>query len=132
VGGFLTWQVENVPDSSDCPDASWPGQVTLDFCAKSTNVHLKVAPDVRAIRTPCVVQQLAPGDNPTGIVHQLLQDHELLVWQVNRFSPDEEPVAIKLQLYVTDSQDPQRPETLGIDRKVLAFLRYVCWPRSLH
>jgi hypothetical protein len=73
---------------------------------------------VHSIRAPRVVQQRAPGDDPTGIVHQLLHDHELLRRHVNRFSSDEEPVAVELQLHVTDSQDPQPTESLGIDRQV--------------
>jgi hypothetical protein len=53
-----------------------------------------------------VVQQLTPGDHATGIVHQLPQNHELFMWQMNRGTADKEPVPIKMQLHVTNSQDP--------------------------
>jgi len=39
---------------------------------------------------------------------------------MNRCSSDDKPVAIDLQLHVTDSQDPQLPDSLGIDRQVTA------------
>jgi hypothetical protein len=79
-----------------------------------------------------VFQQLEPGDNPTGIIHQMMQDHKFLMWQMNWFPSDEKPVTIQMQLDVTDSQDPQPPETLGIDRQVMACLLCVRWRRSLH
>jgi hypothetical protein len=55
------------------------------------------------------------GDDPTGVVHQLPQNQELLVWQVNGCSSDKQPVPIKLELDITDLQDPQPPESLGGD-----------------
>jgi hypothetical protein len=76
-------------------------------------VHLQVIPDVRPIGTPRVVQQLTPGDDPTGVVHQLLQNHELLVSQVHRRPSNDEPVPIELQLHLTDFQASQPPESLG-------------------
>jgi hypothetical protein len=94
-------------------------------------MHLQVVPDIRPIRTPCVVQQLTPGDDPTGIVHQLLQNYELLVRQVNGCASDKEPVPIKMELHITDPQDPQPPESLGINRQVTAFLRCVRRPPTL-
>jgi hypothetical protein len=78
-------------------------------------MHLQVVPDVRPIRTPRIVQQLLAGDDPTSVVHQLPQNHELLMWQVNGCSSDKKPVPIKLEFDVTDPQDPQPPESLGVD-----------------
>ncbi len=65
-------------------------------------MHLQVASPARLVRTPCVVQQLTSSDDSAGIFHQLLQNQELLVWQVNRCSSNKKPVPIEVQLHVTD------------------------------
>ncbi|MDT7717431.1 MAG: hypothetical protein QOH09_3423 [Pseudonocardiales bacterium] len=32
-------------------------------------MHLKIVLDIHPVRTPCVIQQLTPGDDATSIVH---------------------------------------------------------------
>lgn len=69
-------------------------------------MYFQVVPGLVAIGAPSVVQQLAPGDDPAGILHQLPENQELLVRQMDWFPADNEPVPIELQLDVTDSQYP--------------------------
>ncbi|MDT4951794.1 MAG: hypothetical protein QOJ37_4389, partial [Pseudonocardiales bacterium] len=76
-------------------------------------MHFQVISGARSIRAPSIFQQRAPGNDPTGVVHQMPQNHELLVREVNRFSSHEEPVPVELQLHVTDSQNPQPTESVG-------------------
>ena len=64
-------EIENIANPTDRPNASGPVSITLNFRAKPADVHFQVVPGVRSIRAPCVVQQRAPGDDPTDIVHQL-------------------------------------------------------------
>ena len=121
----ILWQVENVANPTNCPNTGRPVHLTLDLRSEPADVHFQVIPGARSIRAPSIFQQRAPGNYPTGIVHQLPQNHELLVREVNRFSSDQEPVPVELQLHVTDSQDPQPTESVGIDRQVTAWLRRV-------
>ena len=130
-GPVVSWEVEDVAKPTDCPNVSRPVRVILDLCPEPADVYLQVIPGVRPIWTPCVVQQLTPADDPTGVVHQLPQNDELLVRQVNRCASDEEPVPVELQLHVTDSQDPQPTESLGIDRQVAARVRMFVGPPPL-
>jgi hypothetical protein len=58
------------------------------------------------IRTPGVFQQLAPSENPTGIFHQLPQNHKLLSRQMHWGPPDHHPVPVKLKLHIANFQDP--------------------------
>jgi hypothetical protein len=125
-------QVENVTNPADRPDPRRLVRTIFDLRAEPADVHFQVVPGIRLIRAPCVVQQLAPGDDPAGVVHQLPEDHELLVRQVHEFTADHELVAIELELYVTDSQDPQPSECPRIGQLVAACLRfarrcYTCW-----
>ena len=110
----------------------WSKRIDFDFCAKPTNMYLKIVSRADTIRTPCVVQQFLAADDPAGIVHQLLQDHKFLMWQVNWLSSDDKPVAIKMQLDVADSQESQPSEAPGIDRQVRATSRCGRRAWSLH
>src|SRR5581483_5505790 len=123
----LLGEQENVADVADCLDRSRPARITFDPPANSTDVGRQVMASLSClVRPPGIVQQLTPRDNPTGVFHQLPQDHELLARKLNRDPPDRKPVRIKVKLHVTNPHRPWWSERQRVN----------CWiaarPRSIH
>src|SRR5438445_8216865 len=128
-------RLEPVADAPDGGQQAGAGRVGLDLAAQALHVYVQCLGVAHVVGTPHLVEKGLPGENPSGVGHQRLEQLELLAGKGDLLASHGQLVAGDVEADVTDLEHllrhrrharvrrpaengshagPQRPKAVGL------------------